>query len=155
MSLRGVAALAFYLLGRDVVGCAHDLGELGEGEPAGAFLAGEAEVDELDGVIRADHDVLRLEVAVDDAVMVDVVEGLQDFAGDVHGALGRELGFLGENIAEQAAVDPLHDHVDLAGLVVRRSGLMTFITPGWSSFWPISASRLKRSKKSGSASISG
>lgn len=50
---------------------------------------GEPEVAELHGAVGADEDVLRLHVAVDDAVRVEVVEGLDELPGDRLGVGGR------------------------------------------------------------------
>ncbi len=109
----GVAALAFDLLGGDVVGRAHALREVGVGEAARAGVGGDAEVDEADAIGVVDHDVFGLEVAVDDAVGVDVFERVGDAEGEFGGALGRELAELVEDAAEELAFDPLHDHVGL------------------------------------------
>src|SRR3712207_6887167 len=46
-------------------------------ELLGALPLGDAEVEELDLPVGADLDVVRLDVAVDDAVAVDVVDGLR------------------------------------------------------------------------------
>ena len=82
-----VAALAFDLFGRDVVGGAEGGGEVGVGETAGGGVAGDAEVDQLDVVVVVDHDVFRFEVAVHDAVGVDVIEGVENADGDADGAV--------------------------------------------------------------------
>lgn len=77
-------------------------------------VAGPAEVGEFDGVEGAEE-VLRLDVPVDDVLLVDVGEGLRDLVNDV-GALGlieaaprRVL----ELLVELAARDVLQNHVDL------------------------------------------
>lgn len=49
---------------------------------------GDAEVHHLDGAVRPDHDVGRLDVPVHDAVAVAVGEGVEDALGDPH-RLGR------------------------------------------------------------------
>ena len=86
-----VAALALDLFGRDVFGRAHHLGKLGERQPARAFLAGDAEVDQLDAVFGIDHDVFGLQVAMHDAVVVDVGERVGNAQSDLDGAFGRKL----------------------------------------------------------------
>ena len=108
-----VSALSADLLGRDVVGRAEALGEVAEGEAAGAGVGGDAEVDEADVVVVVDHDVLGLHVAVDDAVGVDVLQRAADADGELDGAVDGEPGLLLNDLAEKAAGDPLHDHVDL------------------------------------------
>src|SRR5205085_10094484 len=71
--------------GREVLERADDRADLGE---AGTHLPlGDAEVEELDLAGGADLDVVRLDVAVDDAVAVYVIYGLDDAAEDVD-ALG-------------------------------------------------------------------
>ena len=52
------------------------------------------------------------------AVLVYVVERVADSRGDAHGALGGKLAALIQNLSKQAAVHPLHHHVDLAAVVV-------------------------------------
>ncbi len=64
------------------------------------------------------HDVLGLEVAVHDAVLMDIVEGVEDTDGDVNGAFGRHLALFEHDLAEQAALDPLHDHIDPGAVLV-------------------------------------
>ena len=62
-----------------------------------------------------DHDVFRLQVAVDDTIGMDVVEGLENANGDADGAV---LGMRPSSrmCAQQAAFAPLHHHVN-AGTV--------------------------------------
>ena len=55
-----------------------------------ALCAGEAcdaEVHHLDGAICQQHDVLRLDVAVNDALGVGVLQSTQNLGGKVHGLL--------------------------------------------------------------------
>ncbi len=67
---------------------------------------------------RVDHDVFRLQVAVDNAVGVKVVERFQNAQRMRMARSRRQLALLVEDLAQQAAFDPLHDHVDLAAVVV-------------------------------------
>ena len=53
-----------------------------------------------------------------DAVSVDVIEYVQNAQGDAQGSLRREFLFPIEDLAQQAAIHPLHDHVDLAAVLV-------------------------------------
>jgi hypothetical protein len=106
-----VAAAAFHLLGGHVVRGAHRRGEAGEGEAARLVDAGDAEVEQPQAAVAADHDVLRLQVAVGDAVLVQVVQRIADAAGVAHG-LGfgkRLLAF--EDPGERLAVEKLHHQV--------------------------------------------
>jgi len=121
-----VSALATDLLGRDVVWRAQALGEVSEGEAAGAGVGGDAEVDEADVVVAVDHDVFRLHVAVDDAVGVDVLEGAADADGELDGAVDGQLWLLLNDLAEKMAGDPLHDHVDLGA-----AGIGEDLHDGW------------------------
>ena len=114
----GIAALSFDLFGRNVVGRAHGRRELGEGDAAGAGVGGDAEIDELDVVVGVDHDVFGLQVAMHHAVRVNVVEGIEDAQRDADGALRRQLPLFAEDLPKQPALDPLHDHVNLAAVVV-------------------------------------
>ena len=61
-----------------------------------------------------EQDVLGLDVAVDDAVAMGVVEGAGDFLREADGILDRELLFAGEPIAEGLALDEGHDVEELA-----------------------------------------
>ena len=76
----------------------------------GALADGEAEVDELDrgtaGAVRVE-DVGGFEVAVDEAVLVRVAEGLADLGGDLEGLLEG----LGAAFLEAGAFDELHHEV--------------------------------------------
>ena len=63
-----------------------------------------------------DHDVFRFQVAVDNAVGVDVFEGVENTDGDADGALLGDAAFV-EDLAQQAALAPLHDHVDAGALL--------------------------------------
>lgn len=83
--------------------------ELGEGLLAGG---GQAEVDDLDvvGVDGFQHEVLGLEIAVDDAHFVDVGHAQQDLAEGFGGGLFGVLAAVDEALEELAADDVLHDH---------------------------------------------
>jgi hypothetical protein len=90
-----------------------------------AFLVGgvaasrEPEVEQADdtspacaartGHLGGEHDVLRLDVAVDDAALVNVIECLGDLTEDVDRALHRHRQGAGRD--EGLALDELHHHV--------------------------------------------
>ena len=70
----GVAALGFHLLGRNVVrACPWPAVSLAKVSRRDALGAGDAEIDELHVVLRIDHDVFRLQIAVHHALAVDVL----------------------------------------------------------------------------------
>ena len=81
------------LLGRHVARCAQDDARLGlrQGngcrfccvcEPAGPSL-GETEIQHLDDAVRTNLDVARLEVAMDDAALMRIIERVHDLSGDL------------------------------------------------------------------------
>ncbi|MNY02582.1 hypothetical protein D3C86_1351560 [compost metagenome] len=98
------------LLGRDV----GDGAEGGAGGGHGRQVALDprhAEVRELHGPGLGEHDVVGLDVAVDDPRLVRVVEGRADLDRDVHHLLDREGGLLLQEVAEALALEQLHGHV--------------------------------------------
>ena len=102
----GIEALG--LLGRDIVHGA-------DGLPAALLVnvleRGDAEVSDLDHVIVRDHDVLRLDVPVDDAVGVRVLQRLADLRGVVQRLRGAEYTVLRHALFERLALDELHDNI--------------------------------------------
>src|SRR5262249_22329891 len=113
-----VAAFALDLLRGNVVRRAHGLGELREGQPFRTHIGGNAEVDQLDAILRVHHDVFRLQFAMDYAVGMDIFERRGDLQGDPESAFARELALLVQNLAQQPAVNPLHRHIDLTVIEV-------------------------------------
>ncbi len=108
------------LLGAHVARGAED--HAGPGELGRGLLAllvtlsldlGDAEVDELEQlvalVVGRDEHVLRLEVAVHDAVSVRVLEAMDDLQRQLHGALGPERTH--EKIGQLVAGEQRHHHV--------------------------------------------
>ena len=91
-----------------------------EGEAAARDFSSQAEVDQLDAVFAIDHDVFRLQVAVNHSSLVDVFERFADADGDAFRALGRELLFFVENLAQQPPFHPFHRHVHPAGVKLRQ-----------------------------------
>ncbi len=69
-------------------------------------------------IVRADHDVFRLQVAVDNALAVNVVEGIAQGESNADGALGRKFLLFVQDLAQQAAVHPFQNHVAPAAIFV-------------------------------------
>ena len=98
------------LLGRHVGRRAEQLAVHGDGDFA-RFAAGEAEVHEVRLVVAIDDDVGRLEVAVDDAVFVGMIEGVGDSRTELGRlAVGGLLG--GEPVVECRAANEIADDVN-------------------------------------------
>ncbi len=93
-----VDRIAAPLLGRHVVGrAADDAGARDVGRPVtSAFIFAQAEVDDLHEVAAGPHrledDVLRLEIAVDDAEVVRLGERREHLAEHVDDPPGTEIG---------------------------------------------------------------
>src|SRR5476649_202239 len=142
----GIAPLTFYLFGGDVFGRSHDLRQLGERETPASGLGGDAEVDELDLVVLVDHDILGFQIAVDHAVGVNVVQGVADPGGDSNRPAGWKFALLAEDLAEQAALDPLHDHVHLAAVLIREhlhdAGVIEVLADGFLAPEPVEENRI-------------
>ena len=74
----------------------------------------DAEVDQLDMILageRVDHDVGRLDVAVDDLVVVGVRQTVADLDGDVDALLEIAKRLIDDQPRQVEAVDVLHDEV--------------------------------------------
>ena len=82
----------------------------GRGAHLGGHVAGEAEVAELDRAARPDQDVLRLHVAVDDAVVVQVVQRLDELPRDLLHLLLRQRLVVLEDLEELALRELRHEH---------------------------------------------
>ena len=94
----------------------------------------DAEVGDLDPALLVQQDVLRLDVAVDHAMVVGVLQGLADLRDDGQGLLGRQLAGV-QQLAEVQAVDELHEEVVQTALTPgpspeRARGDLTALTPG-------------------------
>ena len=110
----GVGGLAAKDLGRGVMHRSDERPRLRERAPRrGAFLRagvghelGQAEVEDLDPR-RGDHDVGALQVAMDDALLVGVLESRGDLETVTNGIGGRQRP-RGDGLLERAAGDVLH-----------------------------------------------
>ena len=84
-------------------------------EPASVICdvsgAGDPEVGHLHAAVRADDDVVRLDVAVDDPVPVRERERVQDLARVVDRDRDRRRAVLDEQLLQRAAVEELHRDV--------------------------------------------
>ena len=79
----------------------------------GAGDARDAEVHDLHGARLGDHQVGRLQIAVDDAHAVRVRERGEALHHQVGGALGRERTEALDHVLERLAADELHHHQPL------------------------------------------
>ena len=84
---------------------------------ASAALAGrrtlgfrQAEVEHLDGAVGADLDVARLEIAMDDALLVRGVERVGDLPRDAERLVERSAA-LPDPLGQRRPLDQLHDEV--------------------------------------------
>src|SRR5580765_475738 len=81
-------------------------------------MTGEAEVADV-RVVAADEDVARLDVAVDEALLVGSVERGGDLLDDIDRPLGVEPPFLLEDPPQVGAVDELHREIEPAAVLAR------------------------------------
>ncbi|MBL9028546.1 MAG: hypothetical protein JNL21_40515 [Myxococcales bacterium] len=69
----------------------------------------DAEVEQLERAVRRPEEVLRLDVGVDDARLVDDLEGVEEETADLDHALGVEPPLAAERGAHRLAVQQFHD----------------------------------------------
>ena len=79
------------------------------GTAAGLDNLGEAEIGQLAVSVLAQEKILRLEIAMDDVLAVDVLEGKGDLEGVELGLLVGELAVLAKMSEKLATGDDLHD----------------------------------------------
>jgi hypothetical protein len=107
------------LLGAHVERGAHELREGGVERLVGELLAGglgDAEVDHLGhghAVVEGDHHVRRLDIAVDDALLMGVLHGLADLDEEPEPIGNGELGLVAV-VGNRDAADQLHHEVGAA-----------------------------------------
>src|SRR2546428_1570321 len=106
-----VAASTADLLRRDVVRRADRGREAEPGDPPCRFVQRDAEIDDLHQPRRGDQDVLRLEVAMHDSVLVHVLQRLADLLRDGERASGGQRMLLLHELAQALALHQLHRHV--------------------------------------------
>ena len=104
----GPELLALRLLGRDIVGRSQNRVV---GREMAVLGAGDAEVHDLDVAIRLDHDVLRLDVAVDDVVLVGDGERLGNLGADLCDLAAVQRSVLPDAVLQVRAAQVLHDDV--------------------------------------------
>src|SRR2546426_309465 len=106
-----VAAATADLLRRDVGRRADGGREAEPGDPPCRFVQRDAEIDDLHQPRRGDQDVLRLEVAMHDSVLVHVLQRLADLLRDGERASGGQRMLLLHELAQALALHQLHRHV--------------------------------------------
>ena len=99
--------LGLDLLGRHVGGRADH--QAGRGQPGVALDRGDAEVSQLGGTVLADHDVLGLEVAVDDPGPVGGLERVQQAEPEPGGPLRGQRPAGADQLLQGRGRDQLHD----------------------------------------------
>jgi hypothetical protein len=107
--------LGLDLLGRHVGGRADH--QPGGGQPGVALDRGDAEVGQLGGAVLADHDVLGLEVAVDDPGPVGGLQRVQQAQPEPGGPLRAERPAGADQLLQGRGRDQLHDDEVLAAVV--------------------------------------
>jgi len=100
-----IAAIAFDLLGRHVIGRANLRRHLAPGDAARALHKRDAEIHHLRAAIGRDNDILRLQVAVEDMLRVRVCQRLRDLHAKRYGTLDRQTVVLPHHLAQRDAID--------------------------------------------------
>ncbi len=107
----GVDLVALGLLGGHVGDRAH--GGSRDRHPGLSGELGQAEIQDLGRPVRSDHDVARLDVAVDDAVLVGLGQALGHLGGEAQ-RVGRRKVAAGDPVLQGFALVAGHDDVEAA-----------------------------------------
>ncbi len=114
-----VGHIAARLLGRDIVNRTDRL--IGHGARRLVGEARNAEVRHLDGAVLQEHDVLRLDVAVNDAALVGVLQSAEHLCGEMQRILPLDHALALDVFLQGDTVDVLHhdilDHVAEAHVI--------------------------------------
>ncbi len=110
----GPEAAPLYLLGRHVMGRAHHAA--GDGQVLAVQQLGDAEVGQHHAALGLDQDVGRLQIAVNDALAVGVVDGAGDRLQDLHPLVHRQAR---PQLGQRPPGDEIHHDVVGADLVHR------------------------------------
>ncbi len=76
-----------------------------------------AHIDQSKEAIDIHHEVLRLEVAVDDAAGVEMLHHEQDLGGELPCMLRGEGDYFGDDVEEVLSLNELHYEVDEVGVL--------------------------------------
>ena len=107
----GVDGLAARLLRGEVLRGADHRRRLRHGGAGVGDRPGDAEVHHLDRARLGQHDVGRLDVAVDDAGLVAVAERVEYALGQLERPLRQDLAAVAQHVAQRRALDQLHHDV--------------------------------------------
>ena len=110
------------LLGRHVVHRANR--RSGTSDPGGVAVVhrpGQSHIGQLDRTVAHDHEIGRLDVAVDDVLLESVLQCQRHLSDYVEGTFWREHSFPHQKILDINAVDKFHGDVEIA---IRLSGVV-------------------------------
>ena len=113
----GIDRLCGCLLGRDIVHRAHRL--IGHGHVFRIGQTRDTEVCHLDLPVPKQHNVLRLDVAVDDALGMRMLQSAQDLLGDADGLAQGKHALLVHILPKRDTLDALHH--DILDIVAHRN----------------------------------
>ncbi len=99
---------AAHLLGTHIARCAEDLAAPGAVDRVD--MLGDAEIEDGQAAIGAEHEVLRLQIAMQHALLVDVAEREHQLAEDLQRLVGLDR-LVAEPLVQVAAIEEFHDQV--------------------------------------------